>query len=120
MNLFIDEDSVQTLLVRLLGQAGHDLITSLDVGLGGHADAMRLIRAIRENRVLLSHNHDDFEDLHLLIKEAKGSHPGIFIIRKDNDPARDMSPRGIVHAIDKFSKSGAPLVNEFVILNHWR
>ena len=42
MNLFIDEDSVQALLVRLLGKAGHDLITSLDVGLGGHADAMQL------------------------------------------------------------------------------
>jgi hypothetical protein len=89
-------------------------------GTNTHPDAMQLTRAICENRVLLSHNHDDLEDLHLLIKEANGSHPGTFIIRKDNDPARDMSPRGIVHAIDKFSKSGAPLQNEFVILNHWR
>jgi hypothetical protein len=86
----------------------------------GESDAVHLVRAIRQNRILLTANHDDFKELHELVKEARGRHPGLFIIREDNDPARDLTPRGIVVAIEKFSKSGIELANEFVILNHWR
>jgi predicted nuclease of predicted toxin-antitoxin system len=118
MRLFIDEDSVETLLLRLLRQAGHDLLTTFDAGLAGEADARQLTHAVNEQRVLLTHNHDDYEDLHLLIRATGGVHPGILVVRKDNDPRRDMTPRGIVNAIAKLDASGSPIANEFNILNH--
>jgi len=93
MRLYLDDDSIATLLVKLLRQAGHDLLLPAQAGLTGDSDAAQLERAIREQRVLVSKNHDDFEDLHRLVITSSGHHPGILIIRQDNDPARDMTPR---------------------------
>ena len=49
-------------------------------------------------------------------------HPrqAILMIRRDNNPKRDLSHRGIVVAIGKLEAAGAPVADEFVILNHWR
>src|SRR4051812_30856339 len=120
MNLYIDEDSSQTLLIKFLRRAGHDLIVPTEGRITGESDAVHLTRAIKQNRVLMTANHDDFRDLHELIQAAGGRHPGLFVIRQDNDPARDLTPRGIVAAIEKFSKSGVALANELEILNQWR
>jgi hypothetical protein len=68
--------------------------------------------------VLLTANSDDFEDLHLLIKSAQGRHAGILVVRKDNDPRRDMTARGIVLAIRNLETSGLEVANAFHILNH--
>ena len=65
-------------------------------------------------------NHDDFEDLHLLIQATHGRHTGIVAIRLDNDPSRDMRDADIVRAIRNLEQSAAPMANEFHILNHWR
>jgi hypothetical protein len=108
------------LLVRLLTQAGHDVLTALDVNLGAKSDAVQLTRAVQDDRVIVTHNHDDFRELHLLVKECRGEHPGILVVRKDNDPSRDMSSRGIANAIGKLERSGVPFRNEFSILNQWR
>src|SRR5690349_3754429 len=120
MNLYIDEDSSQTILLKFLRRAGHDLVMATEAKGIGRSDAVHLNRAIAQGRILLTANHDDFKELHDLIQTAKGRHAGIFVIREDNDPARDLTPRGIVVAIEKFSKSGVEVANEFVILNHWR
>jgi hypothetical protein len=70
--------------------------------------------------VLLSHNHDDFRNLHNLIMKVGGHYPGILIVRRDNDPKRDLSPRGIVKAIRNPLAAGAPVAHSFYILNQWR
>jgi hypothetical protein len=70
--------------------------------------------------VLLTFNYDDFKDLHLLIHAATGRHPGLIVIRKDNDSSRDLSVRGIVNAIRKLEQSGQTIENEYHILNHYR
>jgi hypothetical protein len=49
-----------------------------------------------------------------------GKHAGLLAIRFDNDPSRDMKDAEIVRAIRKLEKSGAPIANQFHILNHWR
>jgi Domain of unknown function (DUF5615) len=72
-----------------------------DVGMAGSDDAVHLEHAVRVNRVLLSHNHRDFENLHNLLMTAQGHHPGILIVRKDNDPKRDLNERGTVRALGK-------------------
>jgi hypothetical protein len=58
--------------------------------------------------------------LHLLIKQAQGHHAGILVVRQDNDPTRDMTPKGIVSAIGKLEAANFPIPDEFVVLNHWR
>ncbi len=120
MRLYIDDDSVNATLVRLLRQAGHDLLLPAAVGLAGEDDAVHLTRAIEEGRVLLSHNHRDFANLHNLILRAQGHHPGIFIVRRDNDPTRDLGPPRIVRAIRNLEAAGVPVRDEYHILNHWR
>jgi hypothetical protein len=66
------------------------------------------------------HNHDDFQELHGLVKASAGHHPGILVVRRDNDPTRDMNPHGIVRAIRNLEASGIPIPDDLYILNHWR
>jgi hypothetical protein len=72
MRLYIDDDSVEALLIRLLRRAGHDLRLPADIGFSGKADAVHFLQAIRENRALLSRNSDDFSNLHALVIGSSG------------------------------------------------
>jgi len=120
MRLYLDDDSASLLLVRLLRQANHDVQLPGDVSLAGAADAVHLTHSVREGRILLSHNYRDFEDLHDLVMQAQGHHPGILVVRRDNDPKRDLSARGIVRAIGNLLAAKVPLVDRYHILNYWR
>jgi predicted nuclease of predicted toxin-antitoxin system len=120
MRLYLDDDSVSALLTRLLRAAAHDVRLPADVGLAGSPDPVHFRHAIREDRVLLSGNHDDFRLLHLLVLEAHGRHPGALIVRRDNDPRRDLTPRGIVRAIANLVAASVPVADQFLILNHRR
>ena len=120
MRIYIDEDMAAGLVVRLLQNAGHDVETPAGLGLLGRSDAIQLTCAIHEQRACLTGNYDDFEELHWLVREANGSHTGIIVVRQDNDPARDLTPKGIVAAIRKLEAAGVPIANEYIVLNHWR
>lgn len=120
MRLYLDDDIASALLARLLRNAGHDVETSSGAGLAGAADPLHLTWAIRENRVLLTRNYDDFERLHLLIRQAQGHHPGILIVRQDNDPRRDLTPAGIVRAIRNLEAAAVSVQEDCIVLNHWR
>jgi len=52
-----------------------------------------------------------------LIKAAQGRHAGILVVRQDNDPRRDLTPKGIVAAIRKLQAAGVPIADEYVVLN---
>jgi predicted nuclease of predicted toxin-antitoxin system len=120
MKLYLDDDSAAKLLAALLRSAGHDVQLPADVGLSKAHDPVHLVQAVQEDRALLTKNHDDFLQLHNLIVRAGGSHPGILVVRHDNDPSRDLKPAGIVRAIRKLEASGVPIRDGFHILNHWR
>jgi hypothetical protein len=120
MRLYLDDDSVDTIPVRMLRQAGHDVQIPADVGRSGDDDPVHLTHTIREDRVLLLHNHRDFQNLHILIKQAQGHHPGMFAVRRDNDSRRDMRSNDIVRAIGNLLAAGVPIPDELHILNHWR
>jgi hypothetical protein len=120
MKLYIDEDSEDGRLTALLIKGGHDVQLSAQAGLNGHPDPRHLTHAITEGRTLLSGNHNDFLLLHQLVIASKGRHPGILIVRKDNDPRRDLSPRGICNAIASLEASAVPIADSLHILNHWR
>src|SRR5438874_13392383 len=99
MQLYLDDDSVDSILIRMLIAAGHDLLTPAAAGSEGQEDSIHLMRSILMNRSLLTRNYEDFKLLHDLVLLSGGHHPGILIIRKDNDPSRDMSNRAIVGSI---------------------
>jgi predicted nuclease of predicted toxin-antitoxin system len=120
MKLYLDDDTASALLVKLLRKAGHDVQVPSDVGLTGAPDPVHLTRAVADDRVCVTKNHDDFWILHNLIKQVGGHHPGIFVIRQDNDPSCDLTSKGIVSAIRKLEASGVPIKDEFIVLNHWR
>jgi hypothetical protein len=120
MKLYLDDDSVAVVLVALLRRAGHDVQIPADAGIGGADDPVHLTHAVLQDRVLLSHNYRDFKLLHDLVMAVHGHHPGILVVRKDNDPEKDLTAHGIVRAIAKLIASGSPLVDEYHILNHWR
>src|SRR5438105_2941805 len=104
MRLYLDDDIVDGLLVKLLRKAGHDIQIPSDIGRYGAADTVHLACAVTAGRVFLSYNHRDFEQLHDLVVAVAGHHPGILIVRKDNDP-RDLKPPGIVRALGKLIAS---------------
>jgi predicted nuclease of predicted toxin-antitoxin system len=120
MLLYLDDDSADPLLVRLLIAASHDIQIPADVGLAGKKDPEHLMYAIKSSRVFLTHNHEDFELLHTLVLLVGGHHPGILVVRRDNDPTRDLKPKGIARAIRNLLAAGVPIPDELHILNHWR
>jgi hypothetical protein len=120
MRFYVDEDMAAGVLIRLLENAGHDVKAPAGAGLLGRSDAVQFTFAIHERRIRLTANYDDYEELHLLVREARGDHAGIFVVRQDNDPARDLTPKGIVAAIRKLETAGVSIANEYTVLNHWR
>lgn len=120
MRIYLDEDLASGLLAKLLQKAGHDVAVPVGAGLLGRADAVQLAYAIQEIRVCLTRNYEDFEELHLLLRQAQGRHFGILVVRRENDPTRDMTPKGIVAAIRKLESAVVPIANECIIVNHWR
>lgn len=120
MRLYLDDDSTSAVLLQMLRQAGHDVLSPADLGIAGAEDPVHLRHAIRLDRAFLSHNYDDFKFLHDLLLEGKGHHPGILIVRLDNDPRRDMKPSHVVRAIKNLSSAGLAIADQYIILNHWR
>lgn len=120
MNLYLDDDAAKKQLIARLRKAGHTVVQPADVSLSGAWDPRHLLHAIQHGLPLLTRNHDDFRDLHLLVQAAGGRHAGILVVRSDNDPSRDMKDGDIVRALQNLEQSGVPLANEFHILNHWR
>jgi predicted nuclease of predicted toxin-antitoxin system len=120
MKFYLDDDSVIRALVAFLRRDGHDVRVPTDFGLAGRKDAVHFRKAILENAVLLSHNYEDFEVLHELLLSGQGHHPGVLLVRKDNDPTKDMKPTDIARAIRNLTAAGAPTVDDCIVLNHWR
>ncbi|MCE9533477.1 MAG: DUF5615 family PIN-like protein [Planctomycetes bacterium] len=120
MRIYLDDDSASGLLAKLLRNAGHDVQVPNDIALMGAEDAVHLTHAIRDGRCCLTKNYDDYWILHTLVMQAQGKHRRILVVFQDNDPSRDLTPKGIVIAIRKLETAGVPIENEYITLNHWR
>jgi predicted nuclease of predicted toxin-antitoxin system len=105
---------------RLLRAAGHTVVIPADAGTAGKDDPVHFLTAIQANRLIVTHDHKDFELLHELVLGSGGHHPGVLVIRIDNDPTRDLKPAGIVRAIRNLESAGVPLADEVHVLNQWR
>jgi predicted nuclease of predicted toxin-antitoxin system len=120
MRLYLDEDLASREFLRVLTKAGHDVATPANASLMGESDAAQLAEAIREDRVCVTANCDDFEELHDLVMLSGGSHPGIFTLRSDNDRRRDMKPGQVATAIKNIASILVSVRNHFIRLNEWR
>jgi predicted nuclease of predicted toxin-antitoxin system len=116
MKIYLDDDMASSLLAQLLRNAGHDVCLPADIGLVGAEDAVHFRNAALDGRSILTANHD----VHRLVVDLTGHHPGVLVVRKDNDPKRDLKAPGIVRALRNFIAANAPIADQFVILNHWR
>jgi hypothetical protein len=75
----MDEDSMDSDLVRALSMRGVDVLTAHDVGLTGQPDAEHLSLAADEGRALYSFNVADFMRLHYARLAAGGHHAGLIL-----------------------------------------
>ena len=121
MRLYIDDDRVDSGLIRLLRRDGHDVQIPADVGLVGSSDQVHLAHAIRDQRAILTKNYRDFEALHDLVAlAAHGHHEGILVVRYDNDPRNNMSAGDIARAVRNLERAGVPITDSYHQLNHWQ
>jgi Domain of unknown function (DUF5615) len=120
MMIYLDDDSASRQLSIVLRNAGHDVSIPADLGISGAPDPLHLTRAIRNGRALLTRNARDFTLLHDLVISSGGGHPGILLVHFDNDPTRDLTPKGIATAIAKLESSGIQILSNMHVLNHWR
>jgi hypothetical protein len=120
MRLYIDDDSVDPLLLRQLRQDGHNVQIPSDVGLIGHTDQVHLAHAIRQGRSILTRNYRDFETLHdLVVLAAHGHHAGILVVRFDSDPRKNMSAEDIARAVANLERATATVADSYFELNQW-
>ena len=121
MRLYIDDDSVDPVLIRLLRRDGHDVEVPADVGLTGSTDQVHLAHAIRDRRAVLTRNFGDFSDLHdLVVSAANGRHSGILVVRFDSNPRNNMSPGDIARAVRNLESAGVAFADSYHELNHWQ
>jgi predicted nuclease of predicted toxin-antitoxin system len=120
MRVLIDENMSNRRLRARLQAAGHDAVLADDVGLLSVSDARVLAWAVGQDRSVMTRDHKDFIDLHDLVSVCGGHHPGMLIIRFDNDPSHNLTERGIVTAIANLEASGMPIADQIHVLNHWR
>jgi predicted nuclease of predicted toxin-antitoxin system len=120
MKIYLDDNFTNLTLAKLLLKAGHVVVRPADAGLAGASDAWHFEYAIRQGLVILTADSKDFRALHQLVQTCGGGHPGILLIRFDNDPTRDMNAKQIVSALGKLQRSGLALDNDIQVLNHWR
>jgi predicted nuclease of predicted toxin-antitoxin system len=115
LRLLVDEDTQAKRFVKLLREAGHDVLTVGEAGLEAHPDTRVLEHARGERRIVLTRNCDDFRALH----EAGSQHAGICAIYQDHDASKNMSRAAIVRALANLEASGLALAAQFVVLNAW-
>jgi predicted nuclease of predicted toxin-antitoxin system len=120
MRLLIDENLSSPRLASRLRAQAHDPVLAADVGLLSTTDARVLTFAISQGLPVLTRDAQDFEDLHDLVIAAAGRHPGILIVRFDNDPRHNLTDRGIATAISKLESSGVSIRDRIHTLNQWR
>lgn len=120
MNLYVDDHLAEPGLVGALRKAGHTVVRPADAQRSGASDARHLEYAILHGLAVLTADRRDYRDLHDVVRACGGHHSGILIVRFDNDPTRDMTPRHIVRALANLERAALALADQLVVVNHWR
>ena len=95
-------------LALRLRTAGHDVVLATNVGLTSVSDARVMVWAVGQNLPVMTRDHGDFADLHDLVAAVGGHHPGILVVRFDNDPHHNLTERAIATALSNLESSESP------------
>lgn len=117
MKLLVDEDTKAEILLSRLRAAGHDVVTTHDLGKDSAADPEIFGLAQDLGRLVLTQNIEDYLELHE--RSGKSGHHGILVIHKSGAPVKDMSYKDIIQAIANIEASGINPANSFHSLNAW-
>ena len=112
----MDEDSQARAQLNLLRADGHDVVAIGELEKNGTAVPEVFDLAQSLERVLLTHNTEDFHELH---RERSG-HRGIMAVYRDADPRKNMNHAQIAAAIRRLESSAVTVAADFHVLNHWR
>ena len=112
----MDEDSQARSQLNILRGDGHDVVAVGELEKNGTPDPEIFELAQLLERVLLTHNAEDFHELH----RERPEHRGIMAVFRDSDPRKNMSHVQIAAAVRRLESSGVPVVGGFHVLNHWR
>ena len=84
LRVYLDED-VDVLLARLLSSRGFDCLTASELGHLGWTDQQHLEWAAAEERIMITHNRVDFENLARQWWSQTRDHAGIVLtVRRTN------------------------------------
>jgi predicted nuclease of predicted toxin-antitoxin system len=120
VKILIDENMSSRRLAMRVQAANHDVVMAGEVGLLSVTDARVLAWAVAQGQPVLTRDHEDFADLHDLVLTAGGRHPGILVVRFDNDPKHNLTDQGTVTALGNLESSGVTVADQIHVLNHWR
>jgi len=116
IRLYLDEDSMQSGLVRVLRARGVDVRTALEAGMIGRSDEEHLEYAARDGRVLYSFNIKDFHRLHQDYLARGKSHAGVILARQQRY-SRGGETRRLLALIA--AKSAEQMKNQLEFLSAW-
>jgi predicted nuclease of predicted toxin-antitoxin system len=120
VRVLLDENMSSRRLAARLQSAGHIAVLANDVGLVSVSDARVLVWAVAHACPVLTRDHEDFTALHDLVSAVGGHHPGILVVRFDNDPRHNLTERTIAIALGNLESSGVVVADGIHVLNHWR
>jgi predicted nuclease of predicted toxin-antitoxin system len=112
----VDEDSQARAQLNILRGDGHDVVAIGELEKNGTPDPEVFDLAQSLERVLLTHNTEDFHELH----RERSAHRGIMAVYRDADPRKNMNYAQIAAAIRRVETSGVTVAGHFQMLNHWR
>ena len=115
-SLYLDEDSQSSSLVQSLRARGADVITAVEAGMLGRADAEQLERAAAQGRVLYSFNVGDFYGLHTALLSQGRSHAGLILARQQQYSVGEQMRR-LLKLIA--SRSAEEMKNQMEFLSAW-
>ncbi|MFA0750438.1 MAG: hypothetical protein SLRJCFUN_000841 [Candidatus Fervidibacter sp.] len=118
--VYLDECLDSDKLIALLKREGLKVVSPRDVGTLGCGDFEHLEFCAQNGYTLLTADPDDFLALHRQWQAQGRKHSGILAVYAERDLSKNMSDYDIVRAIKKLLASGAPIANQFIVLNHWR
>ncbi len=112
----MDEESQARAQLNLLRTDGHDVVAIGELAKNGTTDPEVFDLAQRLRRVLLTHNAEDFHELH----RKRPGHQGIIAVYRDPDPRKNMDHAQIAAAIRRLETLRVTIAGDFHVLNHWR
>ncbi len=116
IRLYLDEDAMDSDLVRALRLRDIDVTTALDAGLTRSTDEAHLKHAIESERTLYSFNVSDFMALHKSYVAAGKPHPGIILGQQQRYTVGEQMRR-LVRLIQM--RSAESLRNRVEFLSAW-